>query len=772
MEVKEMRNKLNLVLVAALAFFSLLAVSQLASGADPLTGAVWTTDDLGAVDKNIYYAKEDVYLNGGPHHAGSGLPDGLYYIQVTNPSGSEVLGRSWNNDESRIRQVRVLDGKFDETLENGLPLGLPIPVKLWDFLFSADGGFVSTGYKNTSNNGGEYKVWVSPDQDFVQSKTDNFKVRHPGNEPVVKVFELTVPAILFDPAFDALFGDAEFHALYTYTDPAGPEEPEWIDVLLERVDATYVFSSGEVDFQDGDTIWWKFTVTSTGSSCESPVYGGEEGETLTAPGPYTNKEVLKAFELSVPAMLVEYNEFAGVEFNAWFTFTDPVTDGNWVKVPLINLTNEDDTYLFIGLALFKADDTIWWKFTATDTYYSWESPPPCESETLAWPGPEDGYVNAEVIPTVLKTWQLLAGFNIPDAEYFASWSVDGITWHDVPLVQGPAGVWTATTEFPVGIGIHYKFRGQWHTIVFWQSDVYVREALNEPITNEVVIPVVTKTWRLYVFPNVSGATYFAAWSLDSIIWYEVPLVQSSPGVWTETTPFPQGISIYYKFYGKINGSVFWQSSVLGPEPLPENKTNEFWYSQPRTIGYWKNWGNHFPASTMGIIVGEVNSDANGFSKVFKANGDNGYYLLTVGTSGPKGAIPGVAGYLQDKAAVLMYQMLRAQLLGLELNVAIYQVRASIPPATNEGMIVGVAPEAIVYLSKASGFSGYSDPAVNPWSGMATRTVLQIIQTVENAAAPGDWSGSGWSRAKQEFAKNIIEAINQYGEGGGIGILEP
>jgi len=32
------------------------------------------------------------------------------------------------------------------------------------------------GYDNTTNGGGEYKVWVSPNSDFTQSKTDNFKV--------------------------------------------------------------------------------------------------------------------------------------------------------------------------------------------------------------------------------------------------------------------------------------------------------------------------------------------------------------------------------------------------------------------------------------------------------------------------------------------------------------------------------------------------------------------------------------------------------------------
>jgi hypothetical protein len=767
-EEKEMEKKLRPVLVAALVFFFVLVGIQSAVWASP--GAIWTTDVSGTVNKNIYDNKCDVYLLGGPQKIGAaGLPDGDYYVQVTNPNGSVVLGRSWNNGSSIVRVVRVVNGEFNELLENGVYWGDP-PAHLCTFLFSGP-GFTSAGYADTPNMGGEYKVWASLDPNFAGAKTDNFKVRPgpPPQERVTKWFKLTVPAILLDPAYNALFGDAVFSALYTFDDPEGVDPPVWLDPILNREDDTLVFSGQEDQFQSGDIIWWKFIVTSTGYSCESPIYGPE---TLTAPGPYTNYAVLKAFELSVPAMLVEYNEFADLEFGGWYSLTDPVTDGNWVGVPLINLTKEDDTYLFFGLALFKANDTIWWKFTASDTYYSWESSVG-GSETLAWPGPQDGYVNAEIIPEVLKTWRLLAGFNIPDAEYFASWSVDQTTWHDVPLVEDPAGVWTATTEFPVGMEVYYKFRGEWDTIVFWQSGLLGPETLDEPITNEVEIPTLTKTWILHVYPNGSGATYFAAWGFDNTTPFDVPLTQVSPGVWTADTVLPVGITIYFKFYGKINGSVFWQSSVFGPETLTENKTNEFWYSMPRTIGYWKNWGNHFPASTMAIIVAEVNSDANGFSTVFRAGtsnvaGDTGYYQLTVGTSGPKGATPGVAGWLQEHKADLMYQMLRAQLLGLELSVAIYQVRASIPPATNEGMIVGVSPDAIVYLSKASGFSGYSDPAVNPWFGQTTRTVLQIIQTVE-AAAASNWSG--WSRAKQGFAKNIIEAINQAGEGG-IRILEP
>src|SRR5215216_5723801 len=63
-------------------------------GAAPLNGAIWTSlADGSSVNANIYDAKEDVYLNGGPQNCGNGngLPDGDYYFQVTDPSGDELL---------------------------------------------------------------------------------------------------------------------------------------------------------------------------------------------------------------------------------------------------------------------------------------------------------------------------------------------------------------------------------------------------------------------------------------------------------------------------------------------------------------------------------------------------------------------------------------------------------------------------------------------------------------------------------------------------------
>jgi len=148
------------------------ALPVLAAG--PMPGAIWTTDIGGSVNINIYGNKTDVYLNGGPSHSGApGLPDGYYYVQVTEPNGT-LLGNSTSTP------VHVTDGEFD------------LAYRLWDIVVKASDG--TQGYDSTSNPGGEYKVWVSQDPTFPpsQSKTDNFKVEEDGGGGPVEISELHV----------------------------------------------------------------------------------------------------------------------------------------------------------------------------------------------------------------------------------------------------------------------------------------------------------------------------------------------------------------------------------------------------------------------------------------------------------------------------------------------------------------------------------------------------------------------------------------------------
>lgn len=155
--------------------------------AQPISGAIFTTDSSGVpVNLNIYDAKEDVYLNGGPGinapDDAAGLPAGTYSFQVTDPSGKTLLStddvtcRQFTVDESGVIQSVAPSGACAHaTGSDGEDAGLTVQLYPFD---------------DTPNRGGVYKVWVTPTElldcgapgnkhCFVpsHSKTDNFKVR-------------------------------------------------------------------------------------------------------------------------------------------------------------------------------------------------------------------------------------------------------------------------------------------------------------------------------------------------------------------------------------------------------------------------------------------------------------------------------------------------------------------------------------------------------------------------------------------------------------------
>jgi len=135
--------------------------------AQPLPGAIFTTDSTcSGVDLNIYASKDLVYLNGGPAHPGAQhLPDGPYYVRVTDPSGSLLLGTSIGsgNDTPFVVSGGVVQGCY----------------QLCSILISGGNPDPNCGYDDTNNPGGEYKVWVSLVSTFDNNstKTDNFNVK-------------------------------------------------------------------------------------------------------------------------------------------------------------------------------------------------------------------------------------------------------------------------------------------------------------------------------------------------------------------------------------------------------------------------------------------------------------------------------------------------------------------------------------------------------------------------------------------------------------------
>lgn len=152
--------------------------------AQQFPGAIYTTNSTAtAVNFNVYNAGSDVYLSGGPQNLNaSGLPDGVYYFQVTDPSGKILL----STDNASCRQLKVTGGRVAGALGGGCAhsngtlnaLNGVLPVQLAPF-------------SPTPNGGGVYKAWLikqggstaisSTDPKVINftnssSKTDNFKV--------------------------------------------------------------------------------------------------------------------------------------------------------------------------------------------------------------------------------------------------------------------------------------------------------------------------------------------------------------------------------------------------------------------------------------------------------------------------------------------------------------------------------------------------------------------------------------------------------------------
>src|SRR5215471_16950923 len=166
---------------------TMLALLAAVGTAFAITGAIFTTNSTcTGVNVNIFTSKDNVYLDGGPQGGGGpGLPDGSYYVQVTEPNGT-LLGSSVSPPAPVSSQPFVVVG------------GNGNCIQLSAVLSRASNG--SPGYDDTSNAGGEYKVWISMDPTFPndESKTDNFKVRanaQPGNLCVSKFYDANADGI-------------------------------------------------------------------------------------------------------------------------------------------------------------------------------------------------------------------------------------------------------------------------------------------------------------------------------------------------------------------------------------------------------------------------------------------------------------------------------------------------------------------------------------------------------------------------------------------------
>ncbi len=258
---KSKRSRFRLSLIV---FSSLLASAVITSVAlmAPLPGAVFTTDAAcNGTDLNIYATKADVYIDGGPAHTGSaGLPPGEYYVQVTEPDGT-LLGTSiGTTDETPV--VVNANGEFAQCY------------KLMDIVRKASNPgpypVAPDGFDDTSNPGGEYKVWVSRVSNFAndETKTDNFKVASPGTTVtpgrlnVIKFYDTNTNGIK-DPT------DVEITGWEVIV---GAQESFPATAETKLTPVSIIVSPGCYTAQEGDATGWIHTTAKIDS--EQVVSGG------------------------------------------------------------------------------------------------------------------------------------------------------------------------------------------------------------------------------------------------------------------------------------------------------------------------------------------------------------------------------------------------------------------------------------------------------------------------------------------------------------------
>jgi hypothetical protein len=133
----------------------LLSASLAIPAAAQISGAIYTSTASGAVvNQNYFNSKPEVFLNGGPQNAhGPGLPDGIYYYEVTDPSTNNLL----SGDDAVCRQLQVIGGAIAGRYDNNGAIGCA----------HANGAFNPANgstpvqlipFGDTTNNGGVYKV--------------------------------------------------------------------------------------------------------------------------------------------------------------------------------------------------------------------------------------------------------------------------------------------------------------------------------------------------------------------------------------------------------------------------------------------------------------------------------------------------------------------------------------------------------------------------------------------------------------------------------------
>jgi len=161
--------------------------------------------------------------------------------------------------------------------------------------------------------------------------------------------------------------------------------------------------------------------------------------------------------------------------------------------------------------------------------------------------------------------------------------------------------------------------------------------------------------------------------------------------------------------------------------------------QPRTIGYWGNWENHYLPAEFQALFDELETNSPNLYAYFEEDYENVHDLLL-------GKPPKFKGKPVAKAEFLMEK----QFLATWLNVKAYW--EWIADDGDTGLLefpgsadVGMDPEATVYLTEPEW-----DDAETLFG--ATPTVMHILTTIEG-------SKGGWEKDQLQTAQEVLDALN-------------
>jgi hypothetical protein len=310
-------------MVLAVAMVTAFALAVPAGAAPPLPGAVFTTDSTcTTVNGNIYDSKDAVYADGGPKGGQAGLPDGNYYVQVTDPSGETVLGTSVGMADPT--PYRVVGGEIVNCYQ----------------LSTIVGQGVVPGYADTPNPGGEYKMWISTESTFVNNstKTDNFKVRaetpppplNPSHLSVDKFYDADVngvqdgtePSLFWRVHIFGEVEDVEFTpydedvdpGTYTVTEDNAQSPPTWIPTTPTSV-GPFTLAEGE-----SKSVEFGNVCLGAGGGHTLGFWSNKNGQALMADVPSADPELALLAGLNLRnGSGADYNPVAGsyAQFRTW-----------------------------------------------------------------------------------------------------------------------------------------------------------------------------------------------------------------------------------------------------------------------------------------------------------------------------------------------------------------------------------------------------------------------------------------------------------------------